>query len=89
MKTQATMTKCLAKKQVFTRKCTYFTIIDNNRSGFLAENAQITLKFGAKANPNRLIGHRPIDPSEEHGVGFRWPDDPMVRWPDLAFNSDL
>src|SRR5208283_5031055 len=22
---------------------------------------------------------RPIDPSEEHGVGFRWPDDPMAR----------
>jgi hypothetical protein len=26
--------------------------------------------------------HRLIDPSEEHGVGFRWHDDPTVRWAD-------
>ena len=42
MKTQETMTKCLAKKQVFTRKCTHCARIDKNRSGLLAENAQVT-----------------------------------------------
>jgi hypothetical protein len=42
MKTQVTMTKCLAKKQVFTRKRTHGAIIDNNCTGLLAENAKIT-----------------------------------------------
>jgi len=39
MKTQGTMTKCLAKKQVFTRKCTHCARINKNLSGFWAENA--------------------------------------------------
>jgi hypothetical protein len=30
--------------------------------------------------------YRPIDPSAQHGVGLKWPDDPMTQWPDhLAF----
>ena len=37
----------------------------------------------------RKPAHRPIDPSEGHGVGFRWPDDPMVRWPDYAALHDV
>jgi len=39
MKTLKTMTKYLAKKQVFTRKCTYCARINKNLSGFWAENA--------------------------------------------------
>ncbi len=42
MKTQKKMTKYLAKKRVIARKCTHFTIIDNNLSGFWTENAQVT-----------------------------------------------
>ena len=37
MKTQETMTKCPAIKQVFTRKCTHCARIENNLSGVLAE----------------------------------------------------
>ena len=41
---------------------------------------------------NRLIGssvHPLIDSSAEHGVGFRWPDDPMVRWSDHSVLHDV
>jgi hypothetical protein len=41
MKTKATMTKCPAKNTAFTRKSSNCAIIDKNRSGFLAENAEI------------------------------------------------
>jgi len=39
MKKKATMTTCLAQKQVFTRKCTHGARINKNLSGFWAENA--------------------------------------------------
>ena len=42
MKTRETMTKCRAKKHVFARKYTHFTIIDNNRSKLLTEEARMT-----------------------------------------------
>ena len=42
MKTHETMTKCPAIKQVFTRKCTICARINENLSGLLAENAQVT-----------------------------------------------
>jgi hypothetical protein len=80
MKTQERMTKCLVKKQVFTRKCTHFTIIDNNLSGFLAENAQAARKFGAKADPKSA--HRFIIPSIHRRSTELVSDGPMSRWPD-------
>ena len=39
MKTQETMTKCPAEKQVFTRECTHCARINENLWGLLAENA--------------------------------------------------
>ena len=42
MKTQETMTKWRAKKHVFTRKYTHFTIIDNKRLKLLTQEARIT-----------------------------------------------
>gem|GEM_PF-3850035 len=42
MKKNDVMTKCLARKQVFTRKCTHFTIIDDSRSELLTEDAEVT-----------------------------------------------
>jgi len=48
LKTQATPTKCDAKNARFARIRMNCAIIDNNRTGFLAENAQFTRKIGAK-----------------------------------------
>jgi hypothetical protein len=81
MKTQKMTTKCLAKKHVFARKCTHFTIIDNNRSELLTEDAHVTRKAGE--------GGRKIGSSEEHGAGFRGPDDSIFRWPDRAACQDI
>ena len=67
MKTQARGQNVHSKNSLLTRKCAHCTIIYNNRSGLLAENAKITRSIGAKADPKSA--DRPIDPSEEHGVG--------------------
>ena len=63
-------------------------------STMLLKNNELCLSFhdvDEKKGERRLnarqrkIGssvHRLIDPSAGRGGGFRWPDDPMVRWPD-------
>src|SRR5271157_2158867 len=42
MKTQEAMTKCPVQNKVFSRKCTNRMIVGDNRSGLLAENAEVT-----------------------------------------------
>jgi len=42
MKTRGVVTKCQAIYTVFAGKCTNSAIIDNNRSGFWSELAQVT-----------------------------------------------
>jgi hypothetical protein len=44
-----------------------------------ANYATIWVKDGPQIGSST---HRPTDPSTEHGIGFRWPNDLMVRWPD-------
>ena len=83
-------TKCTPKKRPFYTKM--HPLHDNRQElvrlvGRKCKNYAINRgeggpKIGSSA-------HRPIDPSEEHGVGFRWPDDPMVRWPDRAALQDV
>ena len=53
MKTQATTTKCPVKNTVISRKFTNCAVIDNNLSGFLAENAHFHDNSGRRQTQNR------------------------------------
>jgi hypothetical protein len=77
MKTQETMTKCPAIKQVFTRKCTHCAIIDTHLSGFWPKMHSLRNKSGRSWTQNRLIG-----PSIHRRSAELVLDDPMIRWPD-------
>jgi len=47
-------------------------LIGRNCTSHAIIRGEVGHKIGSSA-------YRPIDPSAEHGVGFRWPDDPMAR----------
>jgi len=58
MKTQETMTKCQAIKQILARKCTHGARIDSDRSAYWQKMRELRDKSGRsgsfRANPERL-----------------------------------
>jgi hypothetical protein len=79
MKTKKTGTKGPINIGTCGQKIYQFRGTGRQFAGSFVENAQITRKLKAKADPNQLIDFAPKHPSTEHG---RVLNDPMSRWPD-------